>query len=83
MRRILPSLGIVAIGILLSTMIFTTLRSIESKNAGQGLAIARSVVVDRHGGTLRFASEVGKGTAFFIRLPLDESKALAARAVSA
>ncbi len=41
------------------------------KGTGQGLAIARSVVVNKHGGTLRFETECGKGTAFFIRLPLD------------
>ncbi len=40
------------------------------KGTGQGLAIARSVVVDKHGGTISFWSEVGKGTAFVIRLPL-------------
>jgi PAS domain S-box-containing protein len=40
------------------------------KGTGQGLAIARSVVVDRHGGSLTFESEVGKGTTFFIRLPI-------------
>ena len=33
MRRILPLLGIVAVGILLSAMIFITLRSLERKNA--------------------------------------------------
>ncbi len=37
---------------------------------GQGLAIAQSVVVKKHGGTLRFESECGKGTTFFIRLPI-------------
>jgi signal transduction histidine kinase len=41
------------------------------KGAGQGLAIARSVVVTKHGGTLTFESEVGKGTTFTIRLPID------------
>jgi signal transduction histidine kinase len=41
------------------------------KGTGQGLAIARSVVVNKHGGTLRFETECGKGTTFFIRLPLD------------
>jgi signal transduction histidine kinase/HAMP domain-containing protein len=41
------------------------------KGTGQGLAIARSVVVNKHGGTLRFETESGKGTTFFIRLPLD------------
>lgn len=49
---------------------FTTKES--GRGTGQGLAIAHSVVVDRHGGTLTFASEVGKGTTFFIRLPRDE-----------
>jgi signal transduction histidine kinase len=38
---------------------------------GQGLAIARSIVVSKHGGTLSFESEVGKGTTFTIRLPID------------
>jgi signal transduction histidine kinase len=41
------------------------------KGTGQGLAIARSVVVTKHGGTLTFDSEVGKGTTFTIRLPID------------
>ena len=41
------------------------------KGTGQGLAIARSVVVDKHGGTITFDSEVGKGTMFVINLPLD------------
>jgi len=41
------------------------------KGTGQGLAIARSAIVERHGGTLTFTSEVGKGTTFSIRLPVD------------
>ncbi len=40
------------------------------RGTGQGLAIARSVVVERHRGTLTFESEVGKGTTFHIRLPI-------------
>jgi two-component system NtrC family sensor kinase len=40
------------------------------RGTGQGLAIARSVVVERHGGTLTFESEEGKGTTFYIRLPI-------------
>jgi PAS domain S-box-containing protein len=52
---------------------FTTKES--GKGTGQGLAIARSVVVERHGGTLTFTSEVGKGTTFYIRLPLEGRKA--------
>ncbi len=37
---------------------------------GQGLAITQSVIVDGHGGTLRFKTAVGHGTTFFVRLPL-------------
>jgi PAS domain S-box-containing protein len=48
------------------------------RGSGQGLAISRAVV-ERHGGTLTFETEVGKGTTFFIRfphgLPAAESKA--------
>jgi PAS domain S-box-containing protein len=39
------------------------------KGTGQGLAIARSVIVDKHGGTLTFESQMGRGTTFIIRLP--------------
>jgi signal transduction histidine kinase len=47
------------------------------RGTGQGLAIARSVIVERHKGTLTFESEVGKGTTFHIRLPvtMDENPA--------
>ena len=41
------------------------------KGTGQGLAIARSVVVDKHKGTIHFETEAGKGTTFIIRLPKD------------
>jgi two-component system NtrC family sensor kinase len=40
------------------------------KGSGQGLAIARSIVVDKHGGSLSFTSESGKGTTFTVLLPL-------------
>jgi two-component system, NtrC family, sensor kinase len=40
------------------------------KGTGQGLAIAHSVIVKKHGGTLRFETACGKGTTFFIRLPI-------------
>jgi signal transduction histidine kinase len=40
------------------------------KGTGQGLAIARSVVVEKHAGELTFESELGKGTTFFIRIPV-------------
>ena len=40
------------------------------KGTGQGLAIARSIVVDKHGGTIDVQSEMGQGTTFVIRLPI-------------
>ncbi len=43
------------------------------KGTGQGLAIAHSVIVDKHGGTIHFETELGKGTTFIIRLPLAAS----------
>jgi PAS domain S-box-containing protein len=39
------------------------------KGTGQGLSISRSVVVDKHEGTIHFETEVGKGTTFIVRLP--------------
>jgi signal transduction histidine kinase len=52
------------------------------KGTGQGLAIARSVVVGKHGGTIHFETEEGKGTTFIIRLPYD-GKELSSKAVAA
>jgi two-component system NtrC family sensor kinase len=46
------------------------------RGTGQGLAIARSIVVEKHGGTLTFESEVGHGTAFVVRLPLESPSRL-------
>lgn len=40
------------------------------KGTGQGLAIARSIVVDKHQGALYFDSAPGQGTTFYIRLPV-------------
>jgi signal transduction histidine kinase len=45
------------------------------QGTGQGLAIARSVIITKHGGTIAVDSAVGKGTAFLIRLPLNASPA--------
>jgi two-component system, NtrC family, sensor kinase len=40
------------------------------RGTGQGLSIARAAVVTRHGGTLSFETEVGRGTTFFVRIPV-------------
>jgi PAS domain S-box-containing protein len=44
------------------------------KGTGQGLAMARSVVVDQHGGTITFDTEMGKGTTFYVRIPATVKK---------
>ncbi|HET9624505.1 MAG TPA: AAA family ATPase [Kofleriaceae bacterium] len=43
------------------------------RGTGQGLAIVRGVVVDKHGGSLRFDTETGVGTTFYIRLPIGDA----------
>jgi len=42
------------------------------KGTGQGLAIARNVIVDKHGGSIDFESKEGEGTTFYIRLPISQ-----------
>jgi signal transduction histidine kinase len=41
------------------------------RGTGQGLALAHAIVVDKHGGTIDFETEVGRGTAFIVRLPIN------------
>lgn len=40
------------------------------KGSGQGLAISHDVIVEKHGGSIEFETESGKGTHFIIGLPL-------------
>jgi len=40
------------------------------KGTGQGLAIARSIIVEKHGGKIDVKSEVGRGTRMILRLPV-------------
>ena len=47
---------------------FTTKKIGEG--TGQGLAISRKIIVDKHRGTFDFDSVPGKGTTFIIRLPI-------------
>ncbi|MBW2322807.1 MAG: HAMP domain-containing histidine kinase [Deltaproteobacteria bacterium] len=42
------------------------------KGTGQGLAIAHSVIVEKHNGIIEFETETGKGTTFIIHLPVLE-----------
>ncbi len=43
------------------------------KGTGQGLTLARAIVVEKHGGTLTFETKIGKGTTFYVRLPVSGS----------
>jgi PAS domain S-box-containing protein len=40
------------------------------KGTGQGLAMVYGTIVNRHGGTVSFETEVGHGTTFILRLPI-------------
>ena len=40
------------------------------QGTGQGLVIARSIVVDKHRGSMTFESKAGEGTRFFVRIPI-------------
>lgn len=43
------------------------------RGTGQGLTLAHAAIVKKHGGKIWFESEHGKGTTFFIRLPLSNA----------
>jgi PAS domain S-box-containing protein len=49
---------------------FFTTKEVGS-GTGQGLSMARRVIINGHNGSLDFTSEVGKGTTFIVRLPVD------------
>jgi signal transduction histidine kinase len=51
------------------------------RGTGQGLAISRTIVNDKHGGSLTFQTASGEGTTFELRLPLartDQAAGIAA-----
>ena len=53
---------------------FVTTKEI-GRGTGQGLALSRGIVVEKLKGSLHFETETGKGTTFFIRLPVSEMSA--------
>jgi PAS domain S-box-containing protein len=50
-------------------LFFTTKEA--GRGTGQGLAIAHSVIVEKHNGTINLETKEGNGTTFVIRLPID------------
>jgi two-component system, NtrC family, sensor kinase len=48
---------------------FFTTREVGS-GTGQGLALAHGVVVRKHGGKIWFATELGRGSTFFVQIPI-------------
>ena len=53
-------------------LFFTTKE--PGRGTGQGLAIAHSVIVEKHKGVLNLETEEGQGTTFVIRLPIDSQQ---------
>jgi PAS domain S-box-containing protein len=41
------------------------------RGTGQGLSVARKVIVNGHNGSIDFTTEMGKGTTFIVKLPVD------------
>ncbi|HET7812549.1 MAG TPA: ATP-binding protein [Steroidobacteraceae bacterium] len=56
---------------------FVTTKEV-GRGTGQGLALSRGIVVEKLKGSLHFETETGKGTTFFIRLPVSEPATTAA-----
>ncbi len=46
------------------------------KGTGQGLSIAQSIIMKKHNGHIYFETEEGKGTTFFVRIPVGETVSL-------
>lgn len=45
------------------------------RGTGQGLSVAYNSIVHQHGGSIHFVSEVGRGTMFVVRLPINQPSA--------
>jgi signal transduction histidine kinase len=44
------------------------------RGTGQGLAISHTVIVEKHGGSINFETETGKGTTFIIQLRIQNEE---------
>lgn len=50
----------------------------QGKGTGLGLSISHQIIVEKHGGILKCESEPGKGTEFWIEIPLQPNSKLSA-----
>lgn len=50
------------------------------RGSGQGLALARQIIVNKHQGSIWYETRAGAGTTFFIRLPIGGATASQSRA---
>ncbi|MBN1765117.1 MAG: response regulator [Sedimentisphaerales bacterium] len=41
------------------------------RGSGQGLMVCYSIITEKHGGSITFETETGKGTTFIVRLPVE------------
>ena len=57
----------------IKSKLFTPMMTTKSKGQGFGLAVVKRMT-EGLGGTVNFESQEGKGTTFFVRLPLKENK---------
>jgi two-component system NtrC family sensor kinase len=46
------------------------------EGTGMGLAISREIIEQKHGGTIDFESEPGRGTTFHIRIPVRQTRSV-------
>jgi len=60
---------------------FVTTKEV-GRGTGQGLALSRGIVVEKLKGSLHFETETGKGTTFFIRLPVSDAATMATSSVN-
>jgi signal transduction histidine kinase len=55
---------------------FVTTKEV-GRGTGQGLALSRGIVAEKLKGSLHFETETGKGTTFYIRLPVSDAATMA------
>jgi PAS domain S-box-containing protein len=71
-QRLVIEVSDTGMGITQELDIFELFTTTKNKGTGLGLAVVRQIVSD-HGGSITYTSEPGKGTTFYVSLPLAAS----------